>query len=254
MAMHILNIIKSALKGYIGAYIVLAVSGFCFLVFGYHFSINWVTAIGGTFFGACLGSLFGRFANQDIIKNFALLSQPKLTSFEEDIKPFKEKWHIYYVIKKENNEYVWRHIPCDFSKSSVPGYLVTKEKSKTVEGKEYSFSVEAGVRGNRLISIHTVDGKDKLIRIFPSTKDEAMKGFRFGFVCLTALNNSQLIAPTILAISSEKFGEDYVIDNPLKMKELDDCWCQGMENMHYKMYPILSHLLDEKFRSSKKKL
>jgi hypothetical protein len=167
----------------------------------------------------CLASLFSRWANKDIIENFGILSKSaKFTSDEEAVKKFRKNWHMYYV-NRELGEFFWRHIPCDFTKVPIPGYLHTKEKNFLTDGSEYFFEVEAAIRENVLISIHSIEGKDNLVRIFPSIKNESLSGYYCGFICLTTLDNTGLLGPTILAKDSSKFGEEPTIKNPQLCKD-----------------------------------
>jgi hypothetical protein len=149
-----------------------------------------------------------------------------------------------YYVNKIDGKYLWRHAPCDFSKVSIPGYLNTNEKNTTHLGKEYSFNVEAGIRGNKLITIHSIKGKENLVRIFPSINDEAISGFYCGFVCLTTIDSTRLIGPTILAEDSSRFGEETVIDDPAKMKELDNFWYSEIKKLNFELIPMPSNLVN----------
>lgn len=244
-----MSIMQSDFKGYTGLNIGLIFGGFCLITAGYLLSQPLAIAIGGTFFGASLGSLFGRIANKDILENFALFSQPRMTSEEKDIQRFRQKWHLYYV-NRYKDKYFWRHSDCDLSKVSIPGYLNTNEKNKMLDGSEYTFNVEAGVRGNKLIMIHSIEGKEKTIRIFPTTFNESIDASYCGFVCVTTWDNTRLIGPTILVKDPSKITEDLLkigenptINDPKIMKEMDDFWYKGIKRLNCDLLATPSGLI-----------
>ncbi|WP_440947879.1 hypothetical protein ACSAZL_06440 [Methanosarcina sp. T3] len=238
-----MDTIQTNTKRELAFHYVLISTALILLYTGFYFSQPIITTIGGAFIGASISSVYSRFADKDIINSFGLLSQPqKFTSEESAIKEFRRKWHMYYV-NRNKGSYVWRHIVVDFSKATIPGYLNTNEKNENPGGKEYEFNVEAGVRGNKLITIHTIKGKENLIRIFPSINNEAMDGYYFGFVCLTTLDNTRLLGATILADNSLEFGEAPLINDPELMKKLDKRWYEGIKKLNFDLMATPSGLL-----------
>ncbi|PAV11995.1 hypothetical protein ASJ81_08135 [Methanosarcina spelaei] len=227
---------ESHLKGYTGLNIGLIFGGFCLLVAGYFLSIPLFTAIGGTFFGASLGSLFGRMANKDIIENFGLLSQPqKFTSEEANITLFRKEWHMYHVTKI-NGEFVWRYTLYDFSKESVPGYL---QASVTIaspyDNTAQNHIVEAGIRKNKLVTLITAcEGDEAGIHIFPRV-EHTFRSDYCGIVDLTTWDDTPSISPVII-VSKPKYGTEPTIRDP-EAKELDEFWISRMKTYGFDLLP-----------------
>ena len=114
------------------------------------------------------------------------------------------------------------------------------------DGKEYSFNIEAGIRNEALITIHNIDQKEPLIRVFPNIKfDNRMRKIYCGFVICTTLDHTRLIAPTILTYEPNLFGEvkNGEITDPEKIKEMNNKWCEGIADMDFECLFTPSDLL-----------
>lgn len=232
-----------------GFYLALLLVGFVLSVYGDQENQAMITSLGGILLGVSISSFFTKLADAEIIYEFGLLSHPKLTSDENLIEKYKlrdKPIHMFYI-NKLNDGYKWLHIPCDFSKVSIPGYLNINENNELPNGDKYSFNIEAGVREETLISIHTIDQKELLIRVFPDIKyDNSMSKIYCGFVIFTTLDTkgTRLIAPTILTREQDRFGkvEKGEIKNPEQVKEMNRLWCEAIEKLQFEFLVTRSEL------------
>ena len=203
---------------------------------------EFISIVGGAFFGATLGAIFGRFSYADIKDEIKQrlngFFNAKFVSDPKQIKWLKGPWHVYHITRMKQHFY-WRHTIFDFIATDFSNQLLTKVSIKDFNGKTISYFAEAGMRGDKFIIFakHEDLNEPITVFIFPSMGSFAITKY-YGFAILQTFDNSPSLSPSIIS-KDAIFGEEDTISYETS-KQLDLEWKNHMKQKGYDLLPIAS--------------
>ncbi|MGR5150194.1 hypothetical protein ACQKP8_27065 [Photobacterium alginatilyticum] len=200
--------------------------------------------IWSTFGSALLGASIGGFVTKittakdkkEISSILDEIKGPYLRSEDEQLQPYRRKWHLYNVTRKKG-QYVWRYRIIDFSNHLSVGELIGNVETPGLNNEKHKYIIRGAFRGAKLVLFSKVDGKEPHeLYVIP-----LMGGVQFehntGIVIYRTWDHTDGIFPVIISpeniLSSRKAG-DVVKENDINY--LNTTWRENFDQK-YEFFP-----------------
>jgi hypothetical protein len=209
----------------------LLVSGLSLIALGNARKEPFWSSIGGSLFGASLGTLIGKLSTyaltQDIKEIISQTVKDTFVSEDGKLDGYRRHWHLYHVTEMDGT-WLWRHTTVDFSRSQTPGRLVSETYLLNPDGKPKRYVAEAGARDSRLIMFLRDKGNQEpaIVYVFPLA-GLGTQIRHLGMVFVQTWDANNAISPAIVSLKPlgdyTKMGT--IPDN--LAREIDDLWRRG---------------------------
>lgn len=208
------------------------VSGLSLIALGSAKKDPFWSSIGGSLFGASLGTLTGKLSTYGLTENLKeLIRQGVKDSFvsdEDKLAGHRKKWHVYHVTRMDGKWY-WCYTCIDFSKSHTPGRLMSETHLINQDRNPKDYVVEAGVRDTRLIIFLRDKGSQEpvMVYVFPLA-GLGIQSRHLGMVFVQTWDANNTISPAIVSASPlSGYAKSGKISDDLA-REIDELWRRGM--------------------------
>ncbi len=162
-----------------------------------------LTVFGGAVVGAATSIVVARIADSSTLEEVRDLivtnTASRFFSNEADLSPIRKTWYHYHMTVMEGT-CVWRHRKYHFEKSGGLGTLSTEIEVLDPAGGSHKYSIEAGVRGGRLVLLQRrLEGHEEVVvQVYP----DMLAGFRSvhcGISFLQDWDSNHLVTRAILS-------------------------------------------------------
>lgn len=158
--------------------------------------------LGGSGLGTCVGLVFGGITDSSALQRVRELVEESLSSSlsapDQELEAFRKTWH-HYILTRIKEKVVWRYRRLDFSRTSVPGKLVTEFNVPGPGGDPHTYNIEGFLAEPRLVFIQTPAGgtEPPIVHIYP----RATERFRIqhaGIALLQSWDGDNLMVPVLM--------------------------------------------------------
>jgi hypothetical protein len=126
-----------------------------------------LSAIAGAVLGVALGGLLNVIEVERFFGKISRMFEPELASDPEEIKYYRQKWHLYHVTELRG-KFVWRYRIFDYS-SVMSATSLTSRSEEPYPTNLKALLTEAGVRRDRLFIVGYPDDRSEkaMVYVFP---------------------------------------------------------------------------------------
>lgn len=181
----------------------------------------------GTCFGLVFGGVFGASALQRVKELIEDSLSSSLAAPDHQLEEFRKTWH-HYLLTKIGEHLVWRYRKLDFSRTSVPGKLVTAFNVQGPDGGLHTYNIEGYLAEPRLVFVETPSGGSEppIVQIYPRAT-ERFRRRHAGIALLQSWDGDNLMVPVLLCASPLTFDNVKIQEGTLPEKtyaSLNETW------------------------------
>lgn len=190
-----------------------------------------LVALGASALGTCFGIAFGSVWDASALQRVRELIEQSLSSSlsapDHELEAFRKAWH-HYIVTQIDKTPVWRYRKIDFSRTSVPGKLVTTFNVPGPQGHIHTYSIEGFLAEPRLIVVQTPSGGSEppIIHIYPCAT-ERFRSMHAGLALLQSWDGDHLTVPVLMCADPIDLGHANVSEGTLPedtYAKLNEIW------------------------------